>query len=122
MAENLVKAQKIWGRLSQILIREGADKRVSGNFFKAVVQAVLLFGADTWVLTPRIERALESFMHGATRRITGKNPRRGGVTMDLSSSEGVHARGGVRRDPEGHHKEAEYGCAIHCDATDPGPL
>ena len=26
--------------------------------------------------------------------------------MDLSSSEGGHARGGVRRDPEGRHKEA----------------
>ena len=75
---NLVKARKSWGRLSHILSREGADKRVSENLFKAVVQAVLLFGAETWVLTPRIERALESFMHGAARRITGKNPRRGG--------------------------------------------
>ena len=26
------KAQKIWGRLKRILSREGADKRVSGNF------------------------------------------------------------------------------------------
>ena len=34
---NLVKAQKNWGRLSRILSREGADKRVLGNFFKAVV-------------------------------------------------------------------------------------
>ena len=49
-----------------------------GNFFKAVVQAVLLLGAEMWVLTPRIERALESFMHGSARRITGKQPWRGG--------------------------------------------
>ena len=75
----MVKARKIWGRLSRILSREGSDKRVSVNLFKAVVQAVLLFGAETWVLTPRIERALERFMHGAAHRITGKNPRRGGV-------------------------------------------
>ena len=33
VAGNLVKAQKSWGRLSQILSREGADKRVSGNLF-----------------------------------------------------------------------------------------
>ena len=78
VAENLVKARKSWGRLSQILSREGADKRVSVNLFKSVVQAVLLFGAETWVLNPRIERALESFMHGAARRITGKQPQRGG--------------------------------------------
>ena len=64
--------------MSRVLSREGADKRVSGNFFKAMVQAVLLFGAETWVLTPRIERALDRFMHGAARRITGKQPRRGG--------------------------------------------
>ena len=79
VAGNLVKAQKSWGRLGQVLIREGSDKRVSGNFFKAVVQAVLLFGAETWVLTPRIERALESFLHGAARRINGKQSRRGGM-------------------------------------------
>ena len=75
---NLVKARKNWGRMGIILSREGADKRVSGNFFKAVVQLVLLFGAETWVVTPRIERALEIFMHGAARRITGNKPQMGG--------------------------------------------
>ena len=74
---NLLKARKIWVRLARILSRGGADRRVSGNFFKAVVQQVLLFGAETWVLTPRIKRALESFMHRAARRITGRQPWRG---------------------------------------------
>ena len=50
VAGNLGKARKIWGRLKRILSREGADKRVQGNFSKAVVQQVLLFGAETWVL------------------------------------------------------------------------
>ena len=77
MAGNQVKARKSWGRLARILIREGAYKRVSGTLFKAVVQQVLLFRAETWVLTPRIERALDSFMHGAARSITGRQPRRG---------------------------------------------
>ena len=67
VAGNLVKAQKSWGRMSRIISQEGSDKRVSGNFFKAVVQAVLLFGVETWVLTLRIERALESFQNGAAR-------------------------------------------------------
>ena len=78
VAGNLVKAQKIWGRLLQILSREGVEKRVSGNFSKAVVQAVLLVGSETWVLTPRIERALESFVHRAIRRITIRQLWRGG--------------------------------------------
>ena len=51
---------------------------MSGNFLKAVAQEVLFFGAETWVLTPRIERELESFIHGEVRRITGKHPRRWG--------------------------------------------
>ena len=42
---NLGKARKSWGRLSRIMSREGADLKVSGNFYKAVYQAVLLFGA-----------------------------------------------------------------------------
>ena len=51
---NLGKERKSWVWLKLILSREGADKRVLGNLFKAVVQQVLLFGADKWVLTPRI--------------------------------------------------------------------
>ena len=58
---NLEKARKSWGRLSRILSREGADPKVSGSFYKAVAQAVLLFGAETWVPNPRMERALDSF-------------------------------------------------------------
>ena len=72
VAGNLGKARKSWGRLQRILSREGADKRVSGKILKVVVQQVLLFGVETWVVTPRMERALNSFMHGAARRITGR--------------------------------------------------
>ena len=74
----LSKAQKSWGSLSRILCREGVDARVSGNFFKAVVKAVLLFGAETWVLTLRMERALDSFQNGAAFRITRIQPWRRG--------------------------------------------
>ena len=40
VAGNLAKAQKSWGRLQRILSREGATPRISGSFFKAVVQQV----------------------------------------------------------------------------------
>ena len=76
VAGNLGKERKSWGRLQRILSREGANKRVSGNLFKAVVQQVLLFGAETWVVSPRMERALNAFIHGAARRITGRQPQR----------------------------------------------
>ena len=77
VAGNLGKAQESWGRLQRILSREGADKRMSGNFFTVVVQQVLLFGVETWVVTPRIEQVFNSFMHGAARRITGRQQRIG---------------------------------------------
>ena len=76
VAGNLAKARKSWGRMQGILRREGATPRISGNFFKAVVQQVLLFGAETWVVTPKMERALSAFLHGAARRLNGRQPRR----------------------------------------------
>ena len=61
VASNLQKSRKSWGQMSRILIREGADPKVSGHFFKAVVQVVLLFGAGTWVLTCKMDQALNRF-------------------------------------------------------------
>ena len=74
---NLVKAQRSWGRLSQVLGREGADPKASQMFYTAVVQAVLLFGAETWVLTPRMDKVLESFSPGSRGISLGGNCRKG---------------------------------------------
>ena len=42
-----------------------------------MVQQVLLFGAEMWVVSQRMERVLSSFIHGAARWIKGRQPRRG---------------------------------------------
>ena len=42
---NLGKSRKSWGWLFRIISREGAYSKVSEQFYKAVEQAVLLFGA-----------------------------------------------------------------------------
>ena len=52
MVGRLRKSRESWARLLRILGREGANPMVLGIFFKAVVQAVLLFGSETWVTTP----------------------------------------------------------------------
>ena len=52
VVQNMMKARAVWKRMRKILIREGARPRVSGLFFKAVVQSVLIFGVETWVLNP----------------------------------------------------------------------
>ena len=72
---NLGKPRRIWGRLSQVLAREGADPKVSRALYTVVPQAVFLFGAETWVLTPRMEKALDSFQSRVARNITGRQPR-----------------------------------------------
>ena len=73
---DLRKAQKIWSRLARILVQEGAGPRVSGMFFKAVVQAELLLRSETCVMTPRMGQALVIFQHRVDRRITGRHPKR----------------------------------------------
>ena len=71
---NLGKAQRSWGRLDRVIGREGADIKVSRSFYTVVTQAVLIFGAETWVLTPRMEKALGSFHSGVARKIMGRQP------------------------------------------------
>jgi hypothetical protein len=43
--------------------------------YKVVVQAVLLYVAESWVLTGATEKALQSFHRKCTRYITGKHIR-----------------------------------------------
>ena len=68
---NLKKAQKSWVLMARILGREDAISQVSGMFFKAMVQDFLLFGSETWLMTPHMVRAMRSFQNRVSRRITG---------------------------------------------------
>ena len=52
------KARKIWERVSMILGTEGDKPKMLRMVFKAVVQAVLIFGAEIWVMTPHMGWAL----------------------------------------------------------------
>ena len=75
VVSNLGKARGSWGRLSWVLGQEGSDLKVLRNFYTAVAQAVLLFGAETWFLTPRMEKARDSFQSMVARRINGRQLR-----------------------------------------------
>ena len=52
-----------WGQMAKILGREEADRITAGKFYVVVVQAVLLLGYKTWVLTPRLDKSLDGFHH-----------------------------------------------------------
>ena len=109
--------------MARIPGREGADPKVSRNFYIAVTQQVLLFGAESWVLTGKMEAALEAFQGRVARRLTGRMPHRGRDGKWKYPPPGGSNKG--RGDREGEDigpPETEYGCAIRCNAADSGPL
>ena len=40
----------MWGRLGKLRRRKGEEPEVSEKFYRAVVQAVLIFGVENWVM------------------------------------------------------------------------
>ena len=54
-----MRARSVWGRLGTLICPEGAEPRVAEMFYRAVVQAVLLYRLDTWVLSAEMGRKLE---------------------------------------------------------------
>ena len=66
----------MWQRLTRILSREGAAPRVSDFFFKAVVQLVLIFGTEIWVVAPRMGRVLGEFQDKLSLQFIGRIPQR----------------------------------------------
>ena len=44
---NISKSRQVWGHLGKLLLREEPEPTVSETFYHAVVQAVILFGAET---------------------------------------------------------------------------
>ena len=61
--------------MSCILAHQGALPRVSGMFYKAVVQAVLLYGSESWVVTSSMLCHLSIFYHQITHQISGLKAR-----------------------------------------------
>ena len=55
---NIGMARKKLAQISCILGREGVEARMLGIFYKAAVEAVLLFGSYKWVVNLRIIRKL----------------------------------------------------------------
>ena len=123
VAGNIRKARASWGRLARIMVQEGAELKVTRSFYTAVTQQVLLFGAESWVLTKRMESALDDFQGRVARRLTGRMPRRerDGKWLYLPPGGGSQGGGG-REVQEIGPPETEYGRAIHCNTTDSGAL
>ena len=89
LGKNLRRAQGEWGRLAKILGKEGEYRRMVERFYTVVVQAVLLFGSKTWVLTPQLEKPLKSFHHWSTGWYMGVYTHWGGAVNGGTEKVGV---------------------------------
>ena len=72
---NLKRAQAKWQTLARVLAVEGVKPKVTGMFYKAVVQSVLLYGSETWVLTRANYDILNSFHMAVARKISKSQAR-----------------------------------------------
>ena len=69
VTKNLQKARARWGRISRLLSRSTASSTTMARFYLAVIQSVLLFGSETWVLSQRDLNRLERFHARCARHI-----------------------------------------------------
>jgi hypothetical protein len=76
MRSNLKKARGCWAWVSRVLRAENATPKTCRMFYKATVQAVLLYGSETWSLSPSSMKRLEGFHIRAAWRMSGKRPER----------------------------------------------
>ena len=69
---NVRKARRVWNRLGKLLLREGSEPHMSTMFRLVVVQTVVLFGEEPWVLSEAMSRKMEGVHVGFLRQITGQ--------------------------------------------------
>ena len=56
---NIMHARSVWKILGTLLRQEGAEPRVAAMFYWAVVQVILLYGSEMWVLSDTMENKVE---------------------------------------------------------------
>ena len=67
---NIKKASNAWFGMYRILSADGANAHVMARFYLAIIQAKLLFGSETWVLSQKALGRLEQFHARCARYIT----------------------------------------------------
>lgn len=70
---NLQKARQKWGMIGRIFAKKGANSKVMGSFYKTIIQSVLLYGSESWVISNHMMKSLRSFHRRCARFITGKH-------------------------------------------------
>jgi gamma-glutamyl phosphate reductase len=70
---NIKRVSITWGIIGKVLSTEREDMKAMTSVYRAVVQAVLPYGAESWVVKSTMEQKLEAFHHRCARYITRKH-------------------------------------------------
>ena len=68
---NLRKSQQWWWMLKKLLTKTGATVQAQAMMYKALVQTVLIYESETWVVMDEMLKVLEGFHHQVAWSITG---------------------------------------------------
>ena len=106
--------RKFLRSMSCILIREWEEPRVSGFFFKAMVQAVLLFKSETWMVNPCMGKALGGGSDPGGEMADGTAPAEDtGREVEMHLGSNGKGGGGVIDNGGIHQAAPEYGRIVH---------
>ena len=123
MVYKIWKARLKWSQLSLVLIREGEYAQTSGRIYVAVVQAVMLYGSETWVMTPLIERGFWRIPPQGGQKADGDTTSYSTVWwMGVSSTGGSNGGGVIKGGWDVGLPPPDHSCTFHCDQTHHGPL
>ena len=73
---NIKRARRQWRQFRKVLERDSVPPCMAGMFYQAVVASVLLYGSESWVVSPSALRELSGFHVETARRLTGMHPRK----------------------------------------------
>ena len=68
---NLRKSQQWWWMLKKLLTKTGATVQAQAMMYKSLVQTVLIYESESWVVMDEMLKVLEGFHHQVAWSITG---------------------------------------------------
>jgi hypothetical protein len=72
------KARATWARVGQVLWSKNASPAIAARFYQAIIQAILLYGRKTWVISRTAMARLEGLHIGAAYRMAKEHkPKQG---------------------------------------------
>ena len=77
LCRNLQTCQRRWGTVEKVMRKIGEPIKGQEMMYKAVVQAVILYGRKIWVATDAMMMVLEEFHQRTARRIAGTTVMKG---------------------------------------------